>query len=175
MHSPVSDDVGTCARRIAQAAESLSGMVRDMLRRLRPPALDSLGLETALQEFCETWEGQTGIACGFFTRDIPSQISDSMSVAIFRLVQEALTNVTRHAEATQVRITLHQPHSGGKLSLNIQDDGKGMSKLDGPHAGFGLIGMRERVAALHGDIRISSETGSGLRIAVELPLERYAS
>jgi len=171
MHAPASDNVGASAQRIAQAAETLSAMVRDILRRLRPPTLDSLGLEPALQELCEAWEKQTGIACGFFPRDIPSRIGDSTSIALFRLVQEALTNVTRHAEATQVRIALHPASVGGSLHLTIEDDGRGMPHPEGPHRGFGLIGMRERVAALQGDIRFFSETGCGLRIAVELQVE----
>ena len=170
MHSNVSENVSVSTERIAQAAEALSNMVRDILRRLRPANLDSLGIESALQELCEIWEKQTGIACGLVTRDIPSQLSDSTSIAVFRLVQESLTNVKRHAEATQVRISLYQESANGKLVLNIQDDGSGMLNPDGPHCGFGLIGMRERVAALHGGIHISSEAGSGLRITVELPV-----
>ena len=175
MHAPVCEEVGISAQRISQAAENLSSMVRDILQRLRPPALDSLGLEAALQELCENCEKQTGIACGLFTCDIPSQISDSTSIAIFRLVQEALTNVTRHAEATHVRITLHHDTISGKLNLNIQDDGKGMPQPNASLRGFGLIGMRERVAALHGDMRLLSETDCGLQIAVELPAENPAA
>ena len=175
MHAPVSEDVGMSAKRITQASETLSSMVRDILQRLRPPALDSLGLEAALQELCENCEKQTGIACGIFTCNIPSQISDPTSIAIFRLVQEALTNVARHAEATHVRITLHHDSISGKLNLNIQDDGKGMPHPNESHRGFGLIGMRERVAALHGDMLLLSETDGGLQIIVELPAESTAA
>jgi two-component system sensor histidine kinase UhpB len=171
MHAPVSNDVEVSALRISEAAVTLSAMIGEILRRLRPPSLDSLGLESALQELSEAWELQTGIACGLLTRDVPSQISDSMSIAIFRLVQEALTNITRHAKATQVRITLHPTSSGEKLSLMIRDDGRGMSNPEGLHQGFGIIGMRERVAALHGDIRFFTESEGGLHIAVELPLD----
>ena len=175
MNSPVSENVGMSAKRISCAAETLSSMVRDILRRLRPATLDSLGLESALQELCETWEEQTGIACGLFTRDISLQLSDSTSITIFRLVQESLTNAARHAEATQVKINLQQNSSIGKLSLTIQDDGKGMPYPDYPHSGFGLLGMRERVAALQGDIRFFAEAGCGLCIAVELPMKSTVS
>jgi two-component system sensor histidine kinase UhpB len=174
VHAKVTDNVRVSAELIAQAAEALSNMIRDILRRLRPANLDSLGIEPALQELCEVWEKQTGIACGLITRDIPSQLSDSTSIAIFRLVQESLTNVKRHAEATQVRILLYQDSAYRKLVLSIQDDGCGMLNPDGSHCGFGLIGMRERVAALDGGIHFFSETGSGLRITVELPVNSEA-
>jgi glucose-6-phosphate-specific signal transduction histidine kinase len=174
MHASVSANVEASAQRIEQTAETLYAMAKNMLQRLRPPALDSLGLESALQELCETWEGQSGIACGFFPGDVPAQISDSTSIAIFRVIQEALTNVTRHAEATQVRISLH-PAAGGRLNLIIEDNGRGMTHSDESHRGYGLIGMRERVAALQGDIRFYSDSGSGMRIIVELPLEVPAS
>ena len=83
--------------------------------------------------------------------------------------------MTRHAEATHVRITLHHDSISGKLNLNIQDDGKGMLNPNETHHGFGLIGMRERVAALHGDMQLLSETDGGLQIMVELPVESSAA
>lgn len=167
LHAPVSETVSGSARRIGLAAEALYAGVRDMLKRLRPLALDSLGIESALQELCESWEVQTGIACGFFPGDVPENLDDSKSIALFRLVQEALTNVARHAEASQVRISLNS--ADGYLNLTIEDDGCGLSQPEGLHQGFGLAGMRERVAALQGDIDFFSEPG--LRIVVRLPLE----
>ena len=167
LHATVDDKVHASARCIAVAAETLSAIVRELLQRLRPPMLDALGLESALQELCERWEEQTGIACGLLTHPADAKFDESTSIAIFRLVQEALTNVTRHACATQVRIILHK---GADLKLNIQDDGRGMINPEDSHPGFGLLGMRERVAALQGKITFSSLPGSGLHIAVELPL-----
>ena len=167
LHATVDDKVSASARRISVAAETLSAIVRELLHRLRPPMLDTLGLESALQELCERWEEQTGIACGLLTDPNDAKLDESISIAIFRLVQEALTNVSRHASATQVRVTLH---TGAALKLNIQDDGKGMINPGGLHPGFGLLGMRERVAALQGNIAFSSQPGSGLHISVELPL-----
>lgn len=156
------------AERISQAAESLHLLVRGMLGRLRPPALDSLGLEAALQEYCESWELQSGIACGFFPRNIPPSIDDATSITVFRLVQESLTNVSRHSGADQVRITLGA--EGESLSLRVEDNGRGMAHPDVPHAGFGILGMHERVAGLHGNIRFFRSAGGGLCIDAELPL-----
>lgn len=171
MHAPAGDReaIVASAERIARISENLYGLVRNMLKRLRPAALDSLGLESALQELCETWEEQSGIACGFFPRQIPAGLDDSTCITLFRLVQEGLTNVARHSGADQVRIDLHPSADGERLALSIADNGCGLARPEGAHPGFGLIGMGERVAALHGDIRFSSEPGRGLRIEVELP------
>ncbi len=162
--------VSASAERIAGTAANLYELVRGMLVRLRPPALDSLGLESALQELCESWEEQTGIACGFFPYDVPSPVDDSASVALFRLIQEALTNVARHAHASQVRIELRAAPDRRRLSLSIQDDGSGMPDAEASRAGFGIIGMRERVTALNGDISFLRPSEGGLRIEVEIPL-----
>jgi two-component system sensor histidine kinase UhpB len=162
--------VSASAQRIAGTAANLYELVRGMLVRLRPPALDSLGLESALQELCESWEEQTGIACGFFPYDVSSPVDDSASVAVFRLIQEALTNVARHAHASQVRIELRAAPDRRRLSLSIHDDGSGMPGAEISHAGFGIIGMRERVTALNGDIRFLNPAQGGLRIEVEIPL-----
>lgn len=174
MHAGASDRAGVAAgaERIAQASESLYRLVREMLQRLRPAMEGSLGLELALQELCEKWEEQFGVACSFFPRDIPPELDDARCITVFRLVQEALTNVARHAGADQVRIALHPDAGGRGLALSIEDNGCGMADAGQRHAGFGLIGMRERVAGLHGQIRLIGAPGGGLRIEVVLPLER---
>lgn len=165
------------AQRIAAAAEGLYALVRDMLRRLRPAALDSLGLIAALQELCEAWEEQSGIACRFIPSQIEVDPENAIGMTLYRLVQESLTNVLRHAQASAVNISLHGeagPAGGKCIVLRIEDDGCGMRDPDGPQAGLGMLGMRERVAALHGRIRFDSAPGRGLRIEVVLPLEAVA-
>lgn len=176
MHAGADDRAGVAAgaARIAQAAENLHRLVRDMLQRLRPPMLDSLGLESALQELCEKWEEQFGVACGFFPRELPPGLDEARRITVFRLVQEALTNVARHAGADQVRIALHPSADGASLLLSIEDNGRGMADAEGCHAGFGLIGMRERVAGLRGQIRLRGAPGQGLRVDVALPLAEGA-
>ncbi len=172
LHSDAAEreHVTASAQRIADAALTLHAMVRDMLLRLRPPALDSLGLEAALQTLCESWETQTGIACGFFPKSVPPQVSDATAVTVFRLVQESLTNVARHAGATQVTVKLNPTADGTHLSLRIQDDGCGIASSSAAPIGFGQIGMRERVAALQGAIKFISLPGAGLCVAADLPL-----
>jgi two-component system sensor histidine kinase UhpB len=160
------------AQRIEHAAQILHAMVHDMLLRLRPPALDSLGLEAALQTLCESWETQSGIACGFFPVNLPVQLGDATAVAVFRLVQESLTNVARHAGATQVIVRLSRTIDGTRLRLHVQDDGCGLVEGSArkSHTALGQMGMRERVAALQGTIDFVSQPGAGLCVSVEMPL-----
>ena len=158
-----------CIQRITQASEALNILVRNMLHRLRPAALDSLGLAAALQELCENWEVQQGVACGFFPHDLPPDLDDPTCITLFRLVQEALTNVTRHSGADQVRIDLYLAADGQSLALAVQDNGRGITLPNDGSRGFGLIGMRERVAGLGGQIQIQNAPTGGLRIEVNLP------
>jgi len=87
--------------------------------------------------------------------------------AVYRLVQESLTNAVKHAEAT--RVTIEVAEAAGAISFSLEDDGRGFAVGD-PSTGFGLVGMRERVALLRGDIAITSELGGGTRIAVSIPV-----
>jgi glucose-6-phosphate-specific signal transduction histidine kinase len=169
-HATTSDSTQLSAKRIGASAEMLYGLVKGMLNRLRPPALDSLGIESALEELCETWELQSGIPCGFVPRDVPDALADATAVALYRLVQEALTNVARHAHASHAHIRLHGLPDGA-IRLSIEDDGVGLPKRSHRTQGFGLIGMQERVAALHGRIKLQSQPGQGLHIHIELPME----
>jgi signal transduction histidine kinase len=167
--------VAASAQRIAATSESLYSLVKEMLLRLRPMTLDSLGLEPALHELCEHWEEQTGVGCGFFPFGVPEDLDDPTCIALFRLVQEGLTNVARHAGASQVRVELRRSDCRQRLMLCIEDDGRGMDLGKAVHAGFGLTGMRERVAGLQGRLQVSSSPGCGLRIDVALPVAGAAA
>lgn len=167
-------NVQACAASIAQSSEALHAMVRSMLRRLRPPVLDSLGLAPALQALCDSWAQQHGIACHFAPHAIPDGLDDGTATAIYRLVQEGLTNVARHAGAGQATVEL-RADAHGVLHLAIEDNGRGL-RQDMPQAsGFGMLGMRERVAGLRGHIRWISALGKGLRIEVAMPLAAGAA
>lgn len=164
------DSATAAAQRIAHISENLYLIVKDMLHRLRPAALDEVGLEAALQELCENWENHSGIACTFFPKDIPADLDDTLCICIYRIVQEGLTNVMRHAGASQVRIDLHHNSAARRLTLKLSDNGRGMAYPKQPKNGFGILGMRERVAALSGNINlISGNEGQGLLIEVVLP------
>lgn len=162
-------NVQACAASIARSSEALHAMVRSMLRRLRPPVLDSLGLEPALQALCDSWAQQHGIACHFAPQAIPAGLDDGTAIAVYRLVQEGLTNVARHAGADRATVEL-RADAHGSLHLAIEDNGHGLRQGATQQGGFGMLGMRERVAGLRGHIHWISALGRGLRIEVAMPL-----
>lgn len=169
------DHVGmiAAAQRIAATAESLYQIVRTMLRRLRPANLDELGLVAALQELCESWEERSRIPCVFHSdgalNDL-GDLGDAANIAIYRVAQEALSNVMRHARAANVRLALGAA-TPGEVQLTIQDDGIGM-EVAAAHRGLGLLGAAERAAALGGRLDIDSRPGAGTRLTLSLATDR---
>lgn len=156
------------AARVASVAESLYEIVRGMLRRLRPANLDELGLVAAVQELCESWEERSGIACVFHSDGALDELGDTTDITIYRVAQEALSNVMRHARASNVRIGLSVA-SPGRVQLTIQDDGIGMD-VAAAHRGLGLLGAAERVAALGGRLDIDGRPGQGTRLTMRLSI-----
>ena len=156
------------ADRADAAAQGLYQLVRDMLRRLRPANLDTLGLAAALQELCEGWEERTGTPCLLRVEGDAGALGDAIDITVYRIVQEALTNVTRHARASCVRVELSRlsPH---QLGLRVRDDGQGMDTTLATH-GLGLIGAVERAAAVGGTLVVASAPGAGLTITLNIPL-----
>ena len=165
-----SAEVLDTAKRIATSAQQISQLTRNMLHRLRPMALDSMGLTDALQALCEQWQSTSAVVCDFQSDVLPTVMDDYVCVTIYRLVQESLTNVARHAQASQVHVSLrYKPDH--TLHLTIQDNGRGMPDPEGHHAGFGLLGMRERVLSLGGHLSLTSQAGQGMKVVVRLKLE----
>ncbi|MFO1340968.1 MAG: sensor histidine kinase [Burkholderiaceae bacterium] len=160
------------AARADQAAQDLYQLVRDLLRRLRPADLDALGLVAALQALCESWEERSGIGCTFHHGGVEGSLGDTVDIAVYRIVQEALTNVMRHARAGQVSIRLIC--DGGELQLGIHDDGRGMD-VGAPSRGLGLLGAAERAAAIGGTLDIDSHLGRGVRLTLRAPLPPAAA
>lgn len=161
-------DALASAQRVDQSALHMHSLARDMLKRLRPANLDSLGFVESVKTLCQSWEQQHGITCTLQLNDPPVDVTDPMSTQLYRVLQEALTNVAKHAHASQVWVALHAQDD--HLVLSITDNGLGHS-TDQPSAGLGLLGMRERVASLGGDISISN-AHPGLHILVRAPLTR---
>ena len=109
---------------------------------------------------------RTAIACEFVSEGLDEQFADAWKTCVYRVVQEALTNVARHARAQRVEIRVRR---NGALRVEVQDDGIGMDP-DAPGQGFGIPGMRERVEALGGVLQLRSRPGRGVALTVELPL-----
>ena len=143
--------------------------LRRIATNLRPRALDEGGLYFALQGLRDDFVERHGIACELLADEAELRLDDQASTAIFRIVQEALTNVARHAQATRVTLTLYR--SDHELLITIRDDGRGIQDVDMEKAeSLGLVGMRERVWGLKGEISIGPDDGPGTRIDIVLPV-----
>lgn len=154
--------------RIRELVESSLAMIRNMARLLRPTVLDDLGLEAALEWQAREISRSTGVDINFQSAEIPADLPDEHKTCIFRIVQEALNNVCRHANADAVDISLGT--EDGLCSVTIQDDGRGFRP--GQTKGLGMIGMQERAESLGGTLAVHSEPGKGTRIEVRLPLPK---
>jgi len=151
---------------LRRLAERTVAVVRDMSLLLRPSMLDDLGLIPAVQWQAREVSRTKNIAVHVQADSLPEDIPDEYKTCTYRIVQEALHNIVRHAKAKSVRIHLGQ--LGDKLLLTIQDDGQGFTPAR--EKGLGLLGMEERVKHLRGSFRIESTRGGGTSIRVELPL-----
>ncbi|WP_313703574.1 PAS domain-containing sensor histidine kinase [Massilia sp.] len=146
--------------------------LRRIATNLRPRALDEGGLYFALQGLRDDFVERHGIACELLADEAELRLDDQASTAIFRIVQEALTNVARHAQATRVTLTLYRSNS--ELLITIRDDGRGIDDADMEKAeSLGLVGMRERVWGLKGEISIGPDEGPGTRIDIVLPVASH--
>jgi PAS domain S-box-containing protein len=145
--------------------------VRRISAELRPPLLDDLGVAVALEWQAGEFEKRTQIQCEFSSKPKDITLDPDRSTAIFRVFQEALTNVARHSNASRVKAVLVKETD--KIVLTIKDDGKGIDKkqVTDPEA-FGLIGMKERVHFWGGEVRISGAPGKGTKVTVSIPLTK---
>lgn len=143
--------------------------VKQICTRLRPALLDDLGLVAAIEWQAEEFQKRSDIKCivHFGNKDI--KCDERITVTIFRIFQEALTNIIRHAEATEVRVSLREEKN--RLTFIVKDNGMGIAETDISKPGsFGLIGMRERVISLGGHFEIKGKKKEGTTVTVEIPL-----
>ena len=147
------------------ADESIKAL-RNMALLLRPSMLDDLGLVAAMGWQAREVSRRTGIRVDLIAHEVPEQLPEELKTSAYRVVQEALQNASRHAEAHKVRIAVQQERD--RLSLTIQDDGKGFDTQ--LVRGLGLLGMEERVKHLGGTFHIQSQIGEGTLLTISLPL-----
>jgi signal transduction histidine kinase len=145
--------------------------VRRLISELRPAVLDHLGLVAALEWQADEFQQRTGIRCEFLCPLKQVTLSSGGTTALFRIVQEALTNVTRHAKAARVTIRLEQ--KGDALCLAVEDNGRGIKEQEAAGlSSFGLMGLRERVALLGGNMVLQGRSGKGTTLTAQIPLSR---
>jgi GAF domain-containing protein len=158
-------------RRIGEISEMLDGTiqtVRKIATQLRPDILDKLGLIPAIEWHLQEFAKRTGIKSDFVSRPGKIRLSELQSTAFFRILQEALTNVARHARASRVRIRLHQ--KAGQTFLVVEDNGVGIDpeKITDPDS-LGLLGMQERARALGGSLQVRRKKGKGTLVTGCIP------
>jgi len=163
--------------RVLESSEMTEAAMKSVQRisaDLRPASLDTLGLREAIDEESRRFEQRSGIKCELKLPSEPLMLSPESSIAIFRVFQEALTNVARHAEATAVNISLSTDES--QVTLRIDDNGKGISAqaIGDPHS-LGLVGMLERASALGGRVTFEPGSPKGTRVTLQLPLTERAA
>jgi signal transduction histidine kinase len=151
---------------VRRMAEANVGMVRNMALLLRPSMLDDLGLVAALRWQAREVARRSGLSVKMVADEIAEDLPDSHRTCLYRVVQEALNNCARHAQATQVRVVVRQDRDG--VSVTVQDDGIGFEP--GREKGMGLLGMEERVERLGGLFSIESQPGNGTVLCVRFPL-----
>lgn len=163
------DAMGDAVERIEHEIANLRSIITD----LRPPALDELGLRAAIESLLERHHEQSGLEVEHeltLARPGDERLDEDLEIAIYRLVQEALTNVIKHASATRVRVLVRE--SEGEMLVEVQDDGAGFDTANVDH-GFGLGGMRERVGLAGGTLNIDS-SGEGTLLTARLSARRSA-
>jgi signal transduction histidine kinase/ligand-binding sensor domain-containing protein len=170
--APSSEDRDKRIQEAIGLLDRMIGHVRTLSIDLRPPLLDELGLAAALRGYVDSLARRARLEITLATAGLPSPLPEDLGVAAFRVVQEALTNVVRHAEAR--RVTVDVRYDSGWLEIRVRDDGKGFDVEEalerssaGAHAG--LMGMKERVESMGGELRIRTEAGSGTEVHARLP------
>jgi len=176
MHRAAASATGRAAQidELAALVDQIARGIHEIALDLRPAGLSNLGLAAALESSLQDWAAQTGVEIDFVANGVKdTQFSPEVEIAIYRVVQEGLTNVAKHAAAN--RVSLLVDRSQGDLRIVLEDDGKGFETAEvlvSPERGrrLGLQGMRERVTQLGGTLAVESSPGSGTALFARIPL-----
>jgi two-component system sensor histidine kinase NreB len=169
----------TARQQLRSALHQLANIlqnVRNLSQILRPAVLDDLGLVAAIESYATRFSERTGVSVELQLPSSEPTLPPEIELTLYRVLQEALTNVARHARAHNVHITLERTED--RIRLSVRDDGKGfvVAERTAPPSGFGLgiAGMRERAQLYGGNLRVQSKLGEGTEVIVELPLVNTA-
>ncbi len=166
------DDIAEDARAIGRMVKRMMATLRGAFVRLRPPDLDQLGLEPSLRTMLHGWEASLGGRTRFVleTEGDLAGLDDAAALNLYRIVQECLTNAARHGSARRIVVRVVRDSAGGApgVELTVMDDGGGRPEALERGTGFGIAGIRERIAALGGTLSIGEAKG-GIRVAATIP------
>jgi PAS domain S-box-containing protein len=151
--------------RAADAAET----VRRISHQLHPAVLDDIGLEAAMEQYCEEFEERAGIATEFSSRNVPDSLPREIASSVYHIFQECLRNVSKHSRTAAVLVNLSVVDN--MLRLAVKDQGVGLSReRAGGEVSIGILGMKERAHLVNGTLTIASQLGMGTEVSVEVPL-----
>jgi len=140
-------------------------LIRSLSHSLRPPVMDVGGLNLSLQEMCWDFSKRTGLQINYRGEDIPG-LPDDIGISLYRFAQEAVVNILKHSQATEVELQLQFQH--GKVTISVRDNGKGMDPRTSSN-GIGLLGIEERIDLLGGSLDIQSRPGKGVQLTARVP------
>jgi signal transduction histidine kinase len=159
-------------QRLQEITNRIADEMHSLIRELRPTALDDLGLHTALANYLEEWSQRSNLAIDFHSNGfLDERLGSQLESTIYRIVQEAVNNVIKHAKAKNISIILEK--RGNRVLLIVEDDGigfdaEGLLKTPAKNRRFGLLGMQERVALVGGSLSIESTPGVGTTVLVHI-------
>ena len=162
---PAHDALGGLREQVVSALQD----VRRLAVELRPAVLDDFGLVPALERLTDAFAEQSGIRVDFHSALGPARLPSEVETTLYRVVQESLTNIVKHANARNVSVSLARRESG--VAAVIEDDGAGFDQRTVRTEGIGLLGMRERLALIDGRLEVESRPGAGTTIVAEVPFE----
>ena len=165
---PTVRTVRTIHNRIAELSEN----VRRLAYQFHPSILDDLGISIALRRLVDDFQTRTGMSTRFICKDIPKHVAQDVVTCLYRVAQEGLANISRHAKAKNVLVELQRVRDG--LQLMVSDDGVGfdVNRYDGRRGSLGLLSMRERVSLVAGTLDIQSTPGEGTRVCAWVPFKQ---
>jgi len=170
---PALDEMTDRISSMSQLMDTTVHAVRKIISELRPVLLDKLGLAAAIEWQAEEFQTRTGIACDCFITADDSEFDRDCATAVYRIFQESLTNVIRHADATRVSVSFGRDDCA--FELEVRDDGKGIDGEAFSKAGsFGLIGMRERALLFNGTVAVAGAPGKGTTVTLTIPVAGLA-
>ena len=165
--------INSSVKTIVEYSDHVYQVAKNMMHRLRPSVLDEFGLVKALQNMIDEWnDNQDSIFCDFTFLDVPADLSESLKINIYRIIQESLTNILKHSNASQVTVAIKKDRLDNteRINLKIEDNGIGIDQ-DKIIPGFGLLGMKERVEMNGGIFEFESSTGNGVKINIFVPIK----
>ena len=162
-------EIKSAAQSIVEVTNHVYDVARNLMRRLRPVALDELGLPSALQYLVDQWKRRyPGVRCTFATDGSLEELGEVTNITLYRFVQECLTNVAKHAGAGEVRIALSRSADRRHVEVAVSDDGRGLDP-ERSVLGMGLLGLRERIEVLGGAFFLEAASGRGVTVRGVLP------